>query len=370
MKKILFIATEPAVGMVPFATSIINALSEMEELDFYGVIIDSNHHSYRKVLSEKRISNITFLNRPRGLIQKTIHKIYPIKLIRTINNTITQKNIDAIHLLTGDYILAPYLKFKKISVPIFYVVHDLFPHEMKKTSLRGWINRKYTNWGYRAILEKADFLNTSSNEQVKGIQKMFPYKKVQYTHFPSLVTKTIADGCSVLPELVGVENYLLFFGNVNTYKGVDLLCNTFGNSNEMFEKYRLVIAGSGRNTGINEKNIIRINRFIEDEEIAELFKKAILVVYPYRSASMSGVLSLASYFGRPILVSDIPFFKEYDDGKSLIYFKSEDIADQKEKIMDLLNGNRTNTHSFYKRVYSSESLKKSYLNLYSQLLDK
>ena len=34
-------------------------------------------------------------------------------------------------------------------------------------------------------------------------------------------------------------------------------------------------------------------RFIEDEEVAYLFKKAKFIVYPYRSATMSGVLSLA-----------------------------------------------------------------------------
>jgi len=65
---------------------------------------------------------------------------------------------------------------------------------------------------------------------------------------------------------------------------------------------KLVIAGKGHVYETHDKRIIRICRFIDDSEIAELFKRAQYIVYPYRSATMSGVLSIAYYFNKKIAV--------------------------------------------------------------------
>ena len=91
-----------------------------------------------------------------------------------------------------------------------------------------------------------------------------------------------------------VKEYILFFGTVDKYKGVDLLVDAY--CNLTCKSLKLVIAGRGFDIETHNENIIRINRFIEDEEVAYLFKKAKFIVYPYRSATMSGVLSLAYYF--------------------------------------------------------------------------
>lgn len=70
-----------------------------------------------------------------------------------------------------------------------------------------------------------------------------------------------------------------------------------------------MIAGSGEVYFPIQKyeNIILINRYIKDEEIAWLFNHAKLTVYPYISATQSGVLSVSCYFGKPIIASDVPF---------------------------------------------------------------
>ena len=51
-------------------------------------------------------------------------------------------------------------------------------------------------------------------------------------------------------------------------------------------------------------------RFVPDPEIAALFRRADLVVLPYRDIDQSGVLFTALAFGRPLLLTDVGGFLE------------------------------------------------------------
>ena len=46
----------------------------------------------------------------------------------------------------------------------------------------------------------------------------------------------------------------------------------------------------------------------------DLFSRAGVVVYPYISATQSGVVSIASYFDKPMVVSNLPFFRQTCEG--------------------------------------------------------
>lgn len=76
--------------------------------------------------------------------------------------------------------------------------------------------------------------------------------------------------------------------------------NAFTESAEISDKYDLVIAGSVQisfERKSNEQHVTFINRYILDEEVRYLYEHAACVVYPYISATQSGVLSIAYYFG-------------------------------------------------------------------------
>ena len=53
-----------------------------------------------------------------------------------------------------------------------------------------------------------------------------------------------------------------------------------------------------------------VDRFITDAEQPALFRRADLVVLPYREIDQSGVLFTALAFGRPLLLSDVGGFPE------------------------------------------------------------
>ena len=54
-------------------------------------------------------------------------------------------------------------------------------------------------------------------------------------------------------------------------------------------------------------------RFVSDSELAACFRRADLVVLPYREIEQSGVLSAALAFGSPLLCSDVGGFGEVAD---------------------------------------------------------
>jgi glycosyltransferase involved in cell wall biosynthesis len=53
-----------------------------------------------------------------------------------------------------------------------------------------------------------------------------------------------------------------------------------------------------------------VPRFVSDGELAACFRRADVVVLPYREAEQSGVLATALAFGSPLVLSDVGGFGE------------------------------------------------------------
>jgi D-inositol-3-phosphate glycosyltransferase len=121
-------------------------------------------------------------------------------------------------------------------------------------------------------------------------------------------------------------SYLLFFGFIRDYKGLDLLLLAF--SDERLRKYpiRLIVAGefycdpkpyheiiTQNNLG---ESVIMNNDFIPDSKVADYFCAADLVIQPYKSATQSGVSQIAYHFNKPMIITDVGGLSEFvPDGK-------------------------------------------------------
>lgn len=363
MKKILFVATEFAPGMVPFASTIINTLKKCNELDVYAIVVDNDKRQYYSQISDKQ--NIKFINYPNNKLVKLIYKFYPLNIINEINYSLKHQSFDAIHFLTGDFSLYLYIRMIVNKSNLYYTVHDLSPHESNSMSLCGKLLHKYVIFATRKNRELIHNLTTSSISQLETLKKLYPHKNILFTRFPSLVTDCIKKGAKNVYETKGLSEYILFFGTVDYYKGVDLLVKAYKQS-AAYGVFKLVIAGRGNVSMFEDKNIVCINRFIEDEEIKDLFEKSKVVVYPYRSATMSGVLSIAFYFKRKVIVSDLDFFKFYKSGDTE-FFKAGNEKDLIIKLSNLVKDDAESkflVNTSYTKFYSSRILINDYLALY------
>lgn len=122
------------------------------------------------------------------------------------------------------------------------------------------------------------------------------------------------------PEMIEGEEFFLFFGRMDKYKGIIRLLNAFSKIKNV-SGIKLVIAGRGTLTEEEQKiiekipNIILIKRYILDGEMLWLFDNCKFTVLPYIEASQSGVLSMSYYFKKPVLVSDLEGLTEFVEDK-------------------------------------------------------
>ena len=247
-------------------------------------------------------------------------------------------------------------------VPVLYTIHDATGHDSKFEGVATWLKHKILiHHPQQRLIKNTTLQITNSLEQQRQIKMRYPYHKVHYAPFPSLVAQDIIDGNVDVPELKGAgDGYILFFGNLQLYKGVHLLYDAYLSSPALQQR-PLVIAGSGyiyfKRNDHEPGNVMFINRFIDDSELKSLFTRAAMVVYPYISARQSGVTSIASYFDKPMVVSDLPFFKQTCEGcDGIIFFPSGDSEALADAISHSLQA-ASGTRHLYDREYAPHALR-------------
>lgn len=117
--------------------------------------------------------------------------------------------------------------------------------------------------------------------------------------------------------LDAATGYVLFFGLVREYKGLDLLLDAWARLRREGKTAgrKLIVAGEFYASkepylrqiemlGLGDEVILR-DRFIPDDEVKHYFSAADFVVQPYRSATQSGVTQIAYQFCVPMVVTDV-----------------------------------------------------------------
>ena len=110
---------------------------------------------------------------------------------------------------------------------------------------------------------------------------------------------------------------VLFFGNINYNKGVDILLSSVNDlDDKVCERLNVIVAGKDfdgtcyKIKPLEGKPIHLILRHIEDDELIFLYQHIQFLALLYRKTSQSGVLEMAFYFKRPIIANDIPYFRK------------------------------------------------------------
>lgn len=135
--------------------------------------------------------------------------------------------------------------------------------------------------------------------------------------------------------------YILFFGQIKKVKCLDLLLEAMS---KVPDDIKLIIAGKPWKDNFSsydeliqkhhlQNRVIKIIRFIEDNEREKLFFAADVSVLPYRIIFQSGVLLMAMSHGLPVIASDLPANQEIINDKKIgILFKSGNVDDLAAQI--------------------------------------
>lgn len=144
--------------------------------------------------------------------------------------------------------------------------------------------------------------------------------------------------------------YILFFGFVRAYKGLDLLIKAFADRRLRMKKIRLIVAGEFYEDDAPYRLLIKLynleneiiihDHFIRDDEVPVYFSVADLVVQPYKSATQSGVTQIAYQYDKPMLVTDVGGMREIVTDRVCGYVVQPVPEEISEAIIDYFDNNR------------------------------
>ena len=185
------------------------------------------------------------------------------------------------------------------------VLDNVIPHEAH------WFDKPLTRWflngctGFISMSESVQEDLLSLRPDAPHILQPHPL----YAHFGEKLPRAQA------AARLGIDpgrKTLLFFGLIREYKGLDILLEAF---RDLPDDYQLVVAGEPYGSFDKYQRIIdslpgkeRVHVFpdyIRDSQVKQFFSAADLAVLPYRSATQSGISSIAYHFDVPMVVTDV-----------------------------------------------------------------
>lgn len=288
-------------------------------------------------------------------IERRINSINPINWITT-GLSLRKENYDIVIIpfwlpFMGASLgtLSRLLKSKKTQ--LLCIAHNIIPHELR-------IGDKMLT---RYFIKKIDgFLAMT--------QKVLDDLKVFDKNSPKVLTPhPIYDNFGEIePREKAIESlklnqdyrYILFFGLIRDYKGLDLLLEAFSDTEIREKNIKLIIAGEYYSEQAPykiliekynlEEDIIQVEQFIPDSEVHLYFNASDLVVQPYKSATQSGVTQIAYHFNKPMIVTDVGGLKEMCPDGKVGYVVSPNANDIKKAILKFFN--KTNINKMIENI--------------------
>ncbi len=188
------------------------------------------------------------------------------------------------------------------------ILHNLIPHEHRPGD-------KLFSRYFIGSVDAAVSLSKSVLEDISVFNPQLPRVFSPHPLYDNMGEKASREEACAHLSLDPETRYLLFFGLIRSYKGLDWLLEAFAKSGLKDKGYKLIIAGEFYTDGTGyhdqaksldiEDSLIWRSEFIPDSEVRYYFGAADLIVQPYKSATQSGVTQIAYHFEKPMLVTRV-----------------------------------------------------------------
>lgn len=281
-----------------------------------------------------------------------------------------QQNADVIHFiwpLAKVSRLLYFLKCKRV-----LTVHDPFPHSSSVD--------KYNEKCRIEAFKKCDRFILLNNGQVDDFckyyhvnpQKVIVNKMGEFDYLAEIKPSTH----------VKFKRYILFFGQIQSHKGVDVLLKAMLKVHLCCPDVGLVIAGKGKFTfDISPyENLDYIefrNYYVTVTELAGLLHDCLFSVCPYKDATQSGVVQTAFSANVPLIVTNVgalPEVVEHDVTGLVIPPSDEEtlaesikaLLDDSQKLLDFKN----NIERYWKPNMKWDTIAEKYIKMYKDIINE
>ena len=198
------------------------------------------------------------------------------------------------------------------------IVDNIIPHEKRPGDKQ--LSTYFVNSTDGFIV-----LSKSVGEELRRFTADKPISYVPhpvYDNYGDVVSKQAAcQQLGISPD----GKYLLFFGFIREYKGLDLLIKAMADPRIKASGIRLIIAGEYYGNqesyeklmddlGVRDQLILKTD-FIPNPDVRYYFSAADLLVQPYKSATQSGISQLAYHFEKPMVATRVGGLPEIIEDK-------------------------------------------------------
>ncbi len=246
------------------------------------------------------------------VIHSAINSINPFNWWQ-VANTFANKKYDLVVFRYWMSFMAPSFGFiaRKLAASgarVLAITDNIIPHEKR------FFDKPFTHY----FLNSCHGFLAMSREVQQQAKELQPNKKVAYVPHPMYDMFGPKQDKAVAKRDIGLQpemNYLLFFGFIRKYKGLQLLLNSFHRFNPKQYNVKLIVAGEFyedaspyltqiKQLGLEDWVELRTD-FIPNAEVGKYFSAADMVVQTYTSATQSGVTQIAYYYDKPMLVTNV-----------------------------------------------------------------
>jgi glycosyltransferase involved in cell wall biosynthesis len=272
-----------------------------------------------------------------------------------------------------------FLSVKTFGLRIIAIVHDVKS-----------LSKADNDFFRKKLYELADLLIVHNKTSKKTIETKLSEKDKKKVHVIShgnyIEFIHSHDRTDYFKELLTFDSsnrYLLFFGQIKKAKGLDILLKSIP---FLPPNIKVIIAGRPYKEDFAyyediiqqlkvEDRVIKIIRFISDEERDFLFKNCDALVLPYREIFQSGVLLLSMSYGVPVIASDLPANEEIiAHGENGILFQNENAEDLAKKTKQLFSMDMTkikqNAFDTVKNEYCWSKISQEYFKIFTEQYSK
>ena len=225
------------------------------------------------------------------------------------------------------------------------LIHNMIPHE---PTILDKLFPKYFVKSMDGFVAMAKSVVADINHFDKQDKPKIVSPHPIYDHYGDALTKKEA---AVKLGLHEQDNYILFFGFIRQYKGLDLLLEAFADKRLREFPVKLIIAGEFYEDpapylqqilrlGLDDKLELR-TKFIPDKDVRNYFSIADLVAQPYRTATQSGVSQIAYHFEKPMLVTNVGGLAEIIPDGKVGYVVEVDPIQIANALVDFFSNNRS-----------------------------
>ena len=363
MKKIVLLG--PAHPLRGGIASSNERLAQELQKEGYEVVLYSFSLQYPSLLFPGK-SQLTDDPPPAGLkIRPLLNSVWPLNWWTT-GRALRRENADLIIVRFWIPFMGPSLgsvlriACRGKQTRVVCIADNIIPHE----------KRPFDRWFTAYFVKAADgfiVMSRSVGEELRQFSKTLPFRYSPHPVYDNYGEKVDRDEALAHFGLPAGRHYLLFFGFIREYKGLDILLEAMADPRLAHLPLHLLVAGEFYADEARCRQLIadldiadRVtihDRYIPQAEVRYYFSAADLVVQPYRSATQSGISQLAYHFEKPMVVTRVGGLPEIVDHGKSGYVVDVSPAAVAEAILDFFENGR---ETAFREGVRAESLRFSW----------